>query len=141
MKILKVSIAFLFAVVTLTACAKVEKILPKKDGLWNNVSVHQVTKVDGSVTQDTTMTDSLGSMMFTETQAIMMDAKGNNTDTMNWTATNEAITFTNPDDPSDSIVVNVVEYSGKEMTTSWSWADSILGSYMEISQTSMMERQ
>ena len=111
MKLFKAFAFTLIAAFALSSCNNVEKILPKKDGLWNVKNIHQVTTVDGMVQQDTMMADQ-GTMMFNSDGTGVTTDNNGNTNEFTWSydkdadvvsVTQDSLTFEN----------NVLESSSK----------------------------
>jgi hypothetical protein len=137
----------LFAVVALVAliavgCGNVEKILPKKDGLW--VGKSQTVTVFANGVQDTsyTETDSLGQMMFEKDGGgYSADYAGNNKVNFTWSvnADNDQVTVT--DTSGVPIVFDVLESSGKEQTWKTSVSFDLFGITIKTDIQSTMERQ
>ena len=114
MKIFKAFAFTLIAAFALSSCNNVEKILPKKDGLWNVKSIHQITSVDGTVQQDTTMSDQ-GTMMFnSDGTGVNADNNGGTTE-FTWAYDKEADVVSVTQD-SLTLENNVLESSSKAQT-------------------------
>ncbi len=141
MKFLKVSILVLVATVAFTSCKKVEKILPKKDGMWNTTASHLWVEIDDSVWIDMDVADSLlGSSHFIDDGTMhSYDNDGTVIDTATWEADNETITI-NAATPADSMVLNITEFTKSTMSTSWSNTDTTGGVTTKTISTGSMER-
>lgn len=107
------AVTLLLAVVVVS-CGKVEKILPKKDGLWVGTSQTTVTYVDDSLVSTETDTDSLGFMFFDkEGTGYSEDYANANRQEFTWAVNddNDVITITVD---STSIDYDILESSSKE---------------------------
>lgn len=114
MKNLKVLAFAMVAAFALVSCNSVEKILPKKDGTWNNTSVDSKVYIDDVLFLELTLTDSLGSSTFEKDgTGESFDASGTSTGTFTWTATDEEVSLTQ-DGTTDTF--EVLESSKSEQT-------------------------
>lgn len=135
-----------FAVIALVAlvavaCNKVEKILPKKDGLWVGTSQTVVSYVNDSLTSTETETDSLGQMFFDkEGTGYSADFQGNNKVDFTWSVNddNDAITIT--DTSGTPITFDILESSSKAQKWFTSISFDIFGDIYKSEITAEMER-
>ena len=103
--------------VAMMSCNKVEKILPKKDGIWKVTQMTQTDYKNGTQTSTETQTDSLPTYTFNK------DGSGSYTDgvdsgTFEWSVNsdNDKITLT---EQGFGITMDVVE--SKKKTQKWQW--------------------
>lgn len=110
------------AAIVFVSCAKVEKILPKKDGIWNVTELSMKVLLDGVTFIDTVMTTDLGTVTFTDDGKAVATQDTNTTD-FTWSADGDNITFTMDDGNggTDTQVWTVVE--SKSKTQEWSYVD------------------
>ena len=97
MKNFKVFALALVTAFALYSCSNVEKILPKKDGLWNVTSQTDEEYEDGTLVTTTTTTDSLPSWMFnSDGTGEVFEFGGASGGTFNWVYddNNESVTIT-----------------------------------------------
>jgi hypothetical protein len=135
-----------FAIVAVLAivavsCNKVEKILPKKDGLWQGTESIVTQFIDG--TQDTTWTDtdSLGRMFFDkEGTGYATDFEGNNRVDFTWSVNddNDVVTITDTSDT--AVMYDVLESSKNEQKWFTSFSFDISGTTYKTDITTTMER-
>ncbi|MFN8397192.1 MAG: hypothetical protein U0176_21390 [Bacteroidia bacterium] len=102
-------------------CSKIDKILPRQDGLWNVVNLNTITYVDDSLVSNTDETDSLGRYYF-DKQGIgyLEDALGERSD-FTWEVNEENDWVTLTDTSGAATVMEVVESSNKEQV----WTTSL----------------
>lgn len=123
----------LFSAIILVACGKIEKVLVKKDGLWNVASMMQKVTMGGTVIMDTTIAD-WGTITFTDDGKGTMTPKDTATwgaaSTFSWSADQdeETVTIITGTSPNmDTTVYDVVESSAKEQSWSNSTTDTTGG--------------
>lgn len=101
------------------SCGKVEKILPKKDGLWNQDSFRMVGYLNDSLLSDTTVTDSLGVIYFNEDGTGYTQDEGSTSQSaFTWSVNddNDVLTITDSDSGSVPMPMDILESSSKAMT-------------------------
>lgn len=108
-----------FAIVALVAivavaCGKVEKILPKKDGLWQATSQTVASYTNDSLTSTVTQTDSLGQSYFDkEGTGYSTDFQGNNKTTFTWAVNDDNDVITITDTSGFAMAYDILESSNK----------------------------
>ncbi|MEM7036664.1 MAG: hypothetical protein AAF570_06760 [Bacteroidota bacterium] len=119
MKSFKALVAFALVAFVMVSCAKVEKILPKNDGLWNVTTLNVKTYVDGTLDSDTTYNNN-GTMMFSEDGTGVITDAADSTSTFAWAANddNDMVTITQ-----DGLAVTYEVVESKKDAQEW------MGSY------------
>ena len=104
------------AVVLMTACNNVEKILPKKDGTWNISMITETETVNRTVTSDTTYSP-VGTSFTFDKDGTGTYTEPDTTDSFTWAYNddNETITMTLASFPL-AIVYDVLESSKDAQT-------------------------
>jgi hypothetical protein len=123
-------------------CGKVEKILPRKDGLWK-VTSETVTEFVNGV-QDTTYTDtdSLSIVMFADDgTGYSTDFDGKNKLPFEWSVNSDNDQITITDSTTIPLVFDVLESSNKEMTWQGSITFSLFGITVRSDIKQVLERQ
>ena len=111
-----------FAIVAVLAivavgCGKVEKILPKKDGLWVGVSAHVVSYLNDTLFSDTTLTDSLGEMYFAKDgTGYSAETGGANKVDFTWSVNDDNDVLTITDTSGTASMSDILEVDKNEMT-------------------------
>jgi hypothetical protein len=118
---MKVSIkAFaILAIMAIVAvgCGKVEKILPKKDGLWVGTSAHVVSYLNDTLFSDTTLTDSLGEIFFDKDgTGYTADNGGANQSPFTWSVNDDNDQLTIVDSSGTATTSDILEVEKNEMT-------------------------
>ncbi|MBK9451296.1 MAG: hypothetical protein IPN95_18185 [Bacteroidetes bacterium] len=140
---IKVFAVTLMLAVVAVSCGKVEKILPKKDGMWVGTSQTVVTYVDDSLVSTETDTDSLGKMFFDkEGTGYSVDFQDSNRTDFTWSVNddNDVITITGTDSGSVAMPYDILESSSKEQKWFGTLSFDIFGIVTKIEITSTMER-
>lgn len=128
MKNFKVFAFALVAAFAIVSCSNVEKILPKKDGLWQGTSVNTKSYVDGTLASEETQTDSLGTTMFSDDgtgEFFAFDGTSDGTFTWSFDKDNDQVTITQD---GFSIVFDVLESEKNSQT----WFTSIEAEFLGI---------
>ena len=131
----------LLAVVAVS-CGKVEKILPKKDGLWQ-IKSEQITVFVNNV-QDTSYTevDSLGQIMFEKDGGgYSADFSGNNKVTFTWEVNSDNDKITITDTSGVPQTMDILESSNKSQTWQGSTTFDFLGISLRTDVKSTLERK
>lgn len=123
-------------------CGKVEKILPKKDGLWVGVSSKIDSYVNDSLTGTETQTDSLGEMFFAKDgTGYSADYTGDQTP-ITWTVNDDNDQITIADSAgANGVTYDILESSSKAMTWFTSMTMDILGDIYKYDITVDIERK
>lgn len=143
MKSVKSIVLVALVALVAVACGKVEKILPKKDGMWVGVSSHVVSYQDDSLTSDITQTDSLGSMYFDKEGTGYSLNFGSATQyPFTWSVNddNDKLTITSTDSGAVASVMDILESSNKEMTLFSSTTFTVSSINFKVEATSVIER-
>lgn len=105
---------FLILFVAFSACSKLDKVLVKKDGVWN-IASQKTTSTDGNgtVLLDNTEANT-GTLTFNDNGTGVTTDNNNQTEPFTWSYSdsNEQITIT--DDDGDTTIWDVLETSKKE---------------------------
>lgn len=122
-------------------CTKIEKILPRQEGLWNVVNLNTITYVDDSLVANVDETDSLDRFYF-DKQGIgyTEDFLGERSDfTWEVNAENDWVTIT--DTSGFATVYEVVESSNKEQVWTTSLYNENQGIITRWDITATMNRE
>ena len=140
---IKVFAVTLMLAVVVVSCGKVEKILPKKDGMWVGTSSTTLSYVNDSLTSTVTQNDSLGKMFFDkEGTGYSVDFQDSNRWDFTWAVNddNDVITITGTDSGSVAMAIDILESSNKEQKWFSSFSIEVLGTTYKTETTSTMER-
>ncbi len=97
MKNIKVFALALVAAFAIVSCNNVEKILPKKDGLWQATSLNSKTYLNNVLELDVTQTDSLGTIRFDSDgtgESFAFDGTSDGTFTWSFDSDEDKVTIT-----------------------------------------------
>ena len=136
-----------FAIVALLAavvvgCGKVEKILPKKDGLWTTTSVHALTYLNDTLISDTTLTDSLGETYFAKDgTGYTADNGGANQSPITWSVNDDNNVLTITDSSGTVINADILEVEKNKMTLFTSISSGSAPFAFRSDATSIVERK
>ena len=136
-----------FAIIALLAvvavgCNKVEKILPKKDGLWQGVNSTVLSYLNDSLMTTTIDDDSLGTMYFDKDgSGYSQDFNNSQQHPFTWVVAdgNDQITIT--DTSGTSLTWEILESSSKEQKWHAELLDTIITGYvLRTDITTTMDR-
>lgn len=140
MKNFKVFAFALVAAFAIVSCSNVEKILPKKDGLWQGTSVNTKTYVDDVLDSEETQTDSLGTARYNSDGTGEFFAEdGTSEGTFNWSYNkdNDQVTITQD---GIGLVYDVLTSEKNSQTWSTSFSIEFLGVTTRTEVTQSMTR-
>jgi hypothetical protein len=135
-----------FAIVALVAivavaCGKVEKILPKKDGLWVGTSQTVASYVNDSLTSTVTETDSLGQAFFEKDgTGYSADFQGNNKVDFTWSVNDDNDKITLTDTSGFAVIYDILESSNKAQKWFGTISITVGSDVYKTEITSEMER-
>ncbi|MEL7532556.1 MAG: hypothetical protein AAFN10_14660, partial [Bacteroidota bacterium] len=134
-----VLLAFLAAVLVLTACQNLEKILPKNTGTWNAVSGSVTVLEDGvAITTDSTVSVTGVTYQFNDDGSGEYTEDGQTSSfTWSYDEENEQITTT---ESGTSITYDVLDYTNKTMTLFFPFEIDFFGIMLRTESTINLER-
>lgn len=140
MKAFKAFAVLALAAFVMSSCNNIEKILPKKDGVWNVTSATQRDYEDGTLVSTTTETSNLGTYTFNSdgTGVIADDSTSEN---ITWSANsdNDQVTIA-ADGGGLALVYDVLESEKKKQKWQTSLEIEILGVVSRTEFEMEMER-
>lgn len=132
-------LGFLAAILVLTACTNLEKILPANTGTWNAVSGSVTILEDGTpVTSDSSITNIDVTYQFNEDGSGSYTEDGQTTN-FTWTYDAEAEQITT-DDSGLAITYDVLDYTRNTMTLFFPFEIEFLGITIRTESTLNLER-
>ena len=139
MKFFKIFALAMIATIFLASCATTpDKVLPKKQGVWDVNSIRFETYVNGAVAGDSTANDQ-GTMTFKDDGTGTVSADGSVTNiTWDYNETNETIRIT---DNSGSVDFDILESAAKEQTWKTEFEFEFFGVTTRTVQTWNLARQ